>query len=197
MNTYIVGETINGKVMMPPKRKRTQRFKTLLVEQNEPHISDQHSAPDSNTALAPASSTLPSRSAPALPLVSALHIREPAQVSTIFHQGSVAINPLGAYTHPVPYARKRPQGVTTTSPPEKRRRVVSGSFGTFEGTPERFDEGPFRLLPGQPAHELGREKREVGTERAGESKRWLKSHWSVGCGRGLPSFERGVYRSAC
>jgi hypothetical protein len=137
VNTYIVGETINGEVMMPRKRKRTQR---LTEEDNnglsEPRENHANHIPD------PYNLALPGRPAP-LPLpITALRARDPACVSTIFHHGSAAINPLGAYTRP-------PVAVPNSSPPEKRRRVVSGSFGTFAGAPGRFDERPYCLLLGR------------------------------------------------
>ncbi|KAF3053849.1 hypothetical protein E8E11_011077 [Didymella keratinophila] len=166
VNTYIVGDTIDGEVMMPRKRKRTQRFTASFLEQADSHASYQRSEADSDFVLAPDSFTLPNRPAAVPAPITALRSRDPTQVSTIFHHGSAAINPLGAYTRPFAHIRQRPQAqqpqaqpsasdsqLTSPSgpvlPPEKRYRVVSGSFGTFEGLPGRFDERPYRLLPGR------------------------------------------------
>lgn len=179
VNTYIVSETVNGEVMMPRKRKRAQRFKVSFLEQGTREgLGEDVDAASVRRAQCkidhipePSNSILSIRPAPVPAPITALRARDPTNVSTIFHRGSAAINPLGVYTRPLAqlaHTRKRPRpetaqpeaqpstsGALLTSPPgpvqppEKRRRVVSGSFGTFEGAPGRFDERPYRLLPGR------------------------------------------------
>ncbi|KAF1933181.1 uncharacterized protein M421DRAFT_395141 [Didymella exigua CBS 183.55] len=165
--THIQGEIVDGEVVIPRKRtrERTQRTRrpqrsaasfleqhdkpsgNILVQQSI-HVSEQRSHSSTTSILAPGSFTLPARPAPPPAPVTELRARNPAQVSTIFHHGSAAINPLGAYIHPVPHVHKTPQAAPVTPPQEKPRQIVSGSFGTFDGAPGRFDERPYLLLPG-------------------------------------------------
>lgn len=168
IHTYIIGETITGAAMLPRKRKRTQRSSTIFVQ-----ASTQRSATNSTTPVAPDTS-LPSTPAPTLAPVTKLRTRDPAHLSTIFHQGSAAINPLGAYTRPFPRARQRHQAVSTTAPSEKRRRVVSGSFGTFDGAASRFDERPYRLFPGRAVEGRVHGEKGAGAKAMGKSSVWLR-----------------------
>jgi hypothetical protein len=131
---YIVCETINGAVMMPRKRKQThnQRFTASFLSSHPP--------------------------APAL----AHRVRAPENPSTIFHHGSAAIDPRGAYARPVPLllrGKKRESGESSAEPQFKARKIVSGSFGTFEGQPGRFSERPYRLLQGPRGGKEGEEGR--------------------------------------
>lgn len=199
--THIEGETINGAAMITRKRKRTQkrRFTAFFSEQDDDMPNDQilvqqsmdlpesKKRESSEEVLAPNSFTLSFRPATTTEVlkphpVVEYHIRAPDSVSTIFHHGSAAINPLGAYARPI-LPTKRPSPLVTPPPPafttsnvpsatpvpekpvvEKRRRVVSGSFGTFEGAPGRFGKRPYQLLPGKSEDERARAKRVDGIE---------------------------------
>ncbi|KAF3032794.1 hypothetical protein E8E12_001094 [Didymella heteroderae] len=146
--TYIIGENIDGEVVMPRKRKCAQRFAVSSLQADEDQTSNQRLAPV----------TPPSRPAPTPAPVTKLRARNPAKVSTIFHHGSAAIKPRGACTRPPQHVRQRLQAVPVSSPLEKRRRLMSGSFGTFAGAPSRFSSRSYRLLPGRKDDEEGYEQ---------------------------------------
>ena len=79
----------------------------------------------------------------ALPDALARRTREDTHLSNIFHQGSTAIKPLGTPARPIPRNVAPTAHVSTAGP----RRTTSGSFGTFEGSPGRFDERKYRPPP--------------------------------------------------
>ncbi|CAO2655405.1 Nn.00g104690.m01.CDS01 [Neocucurbitaria sp. VM-36] len=91
---------------------------------------------------------------------------------TQFNRGSAGIDPLGAYNrpiHPLPAARQL--GAAADQAP--LRRIVSGSFGSFEGgRPGRFDERAYRLGQGTGGGEEG-EKGE-GKLDVFKGKPWLR-----------------------
>lgn len=142
--TYIEGEIVNGEAMMPRKRKRLQQ---------------QTASSKATTPPAPTAS---------------LRARNPAQISTIFHRGSAAIGPLGAHARPLPLFRQTSRAAALTLPPKKRRGMVSGSFGTFEGALDRFDERPYQLLPSRTLSEREqRERKGPGRGLASNERPWL------------------------
>lgn len=86
-----------------------------------------------------------------LPPPAAYRARTPND--TVFNRGSAGIDPLGAYNRPIkPLPTCRHDTEVLQAPPI---RIVSGSFGSFEGQPSRFDERAYRLLPGSGATEKG------------------------------------------
>lgn len=64
---------------------------------------------------------------------------------TMYHHGSAGVNPLGAHARGVTKveAKKRHPAVDAL----RKHRIVSGSFGSFEGAqPNKFEERTYRLM---------------------------------------------------
>lgn len=102
---------------------------------------------------------------PDFPLPPVVQYRHRREEETQFHRGSAGIDPLGNYNRPVKLLPKRARHpaapladtsvVGTDAAPDVpvaalggARRIVSGSFGSFDEVPRgRFDERAYRLGP--------------------------------------------------
>ena len=173
LHPHFEGELIDGEVVKPQRRRRQDGVpESFLGGKNSTTSLRVEPANGFTISLRHALPTpAPSPSPPPQPQPRAqrLRRRDPSELSTVFHYGSAAINPLGAHARPPPRLVPSLQQTPVHLAPavEQPQRVVSGSFGTFEEQPSQFAERPYRLGPGS-------ERRARQGVRAFERRPWLR-----------------------
>ena len=173
LHPHFEGELFGGEVVKPQRQKRQNGLTgSVLGGDNSTSSLPVEPANSFTISLRHALPTpAPSPSPPPQPQPRAqrLRRRDPSELSTVFHYGSAAINLIGAHARPPPrLAPSLQQTPVHTAPAvEQPRRVVSGSFGTFEEQPSQFAERPYRLGPGS-------ERRARQGVRAFERRPWLR-----------------------